>query len=444
MSPTAPARRPATKTAETKTAETQAASDESRTLEQSFAAFTRISRSLEEAYDRLREQAARVDLELAQSNRSLNEKVAELDATSRHLDAVVKSLAGAVVVTDPAGRITLVNRAFEELVGEPAAALVGRSKADLVDADGRPICPSCDASGGAVAESRPLSLRGGRRIVRSSRAPVVGADGAALGEVEALADETELEALREELRRRETLIALGEMAAGIAHELRNPLNAVEGFAHLLVKALDAGADAPKDPRLHALRIVAGVRKANAIITNLLCFARPSRFAPRRERVDRLLLELRHSLCEEGGERARVEIRPAQPKDLEVAGDLALLERMLVNLIENGRTAAGAGGRVAVCARRVGGEVALSVEDDGPGIPPELRDRLFRPFVTGRSDGIGLGLFLVHRIVELHRGRIDVAPRAGGGTVFTVRLPGTRDRERAQPLPACAETEGATR
>jgi signal transduction histidine kinase len=240
------------------------------------------------------------------------------------------------------------------------------------------------------------------------------------------------------------------MAAGIAHELRNPLNAVEGFAHLLQKSLDAPPDAAaaagpvRGPHDHARRIVAGVRKANAIITNLLCFARPSRFAPRRARVNSLLVELRLAFAEGAAGQAKVEIRPALPRDLEVAGDLALLERVLVNLIENGRTAAGANGSVTVAAKQVGGEVVLVVADDGPGIPPELRDRLFRPFVTGRSDGIGLGLFLVHRIVELHRGRIDVAPRAGGGTVFTVRLPGTKDRERAQPLPAREESEGASR
>jgi two-component system sensor histidine kinase HydH len=438
VSPTAPTRRPA--------------AQDTRALEQSFAAFTRISRSLEKAYDRLREQAAQVDLELAQTNRRLNEKVAELDATTCHLNAVLRSLSGAVVVTDPAGRITLVNRAFEELVDETAAALIGRNKGDLLDADGRPVCevPVRDVDlahdGESMRPTRTLSLRGARRIVRSSRAPVRGADGATLGEVEALADETEVEALREELRRRETLTALGEMAAGIAHELRNPLNAVEGFAHLLQKSLDAPPDASaKDPRDHARRIVAGVRKANAIITNLLCFARPSRFAPRRARVNTLLVELRQAFVENAAGQAKVEIRPALPRDLEVAGDLALLERVLVNLIENGRAAAGASGSVTVSAKPVGGEVVLVVEDDGPGIPPELRDRLFRPFVTGRSDGIGLGLFLVHRIVELHRGRIDVAPRAGGGTVFTVRLPGTRDRERAQPLPAREDTtEGASR
>lgn len=431
MSPTAPTR--------------GSSARDTRELERSFEAFASISRSLENAYDRLREQAARVDLELAETNRRLNEKVAELDATSGHLDAVVASLAGAVVVTDPAGRITLANRAFEELAGEPATALVGRAKADLKDSAGRPLCEPEDSGAAPLAlPSRPLDLRGERRIVRSSRAAVRAADGRLLGEVESLADETELEALRDELRRRETLTAVGEMAAGIAHELRNPLNAVEGFTCLLLRALDTN----RDPRDHARRILAGVRKANAIITNLLCFARPDRFAPRRTRVSTLLLELRHAFAEKPEKLARVDVRPVVPRDLAVAGDLALLERVLVNLIENGRAAAGKDGLVTVVARAAAngsGDVELVVEDDGPGIPAELRDRLFRPFVTGRPDGIGLGLFLVHRIVELHRGRIDVAPRIGGGTVFTVRLPGTRESEGAHPLPGRASSrEGAAR
>jgi PAS domain S-box-containing protein len=424
----------------------ESAADRS-TLERSFEAFTQISRSLEQAYDRLREQAARVDLELARSNQTLNEKVAELDATTRHLNSVLCSLSSAVVVTDRAGRVTLVNRAFELLVGESSDALIGRAKASFVDGDGRPVCDSGPPSDDCVAlPSRELRLDGERRILRSSRAPVLGSDGATLGEVEALTDETELETLREELRRRETLTALGEMAAGIAHELRNPLHSVEGFTHLLLKSLDTDAPgAPrKDPHEHARRILAGVRKANAIITNLLCFARPDRFAPRRARVNTLLVELRHAFADTPAGAARIEIRPAQPRELEVAGDLALLERVLVNLIENARAAAGAAGHVSVLARAASGEVQLVVEDDGPGIPAELRDRLFRPFVTGRSDGIGLGLFLVHRIVELHRGRIEVAPRPGGGTVFTVRLPGTKDRERALPSPARERTEGAPR
>jgi two-component system sensor histidine kinase AtoS len=389
-------------------------------LRSSFEAFTRISRALEQAYERLRAQAARVDLALAETNAKLADKVAELDASRSHLQAVLASLKAAVVVTDLEGRVTLANRAFEELCGRGAAQLAGLPKSSLVDDRGRPVCEPCGEGDGRqrlALPNRALLVRGERRVVRSSCSPVTGRDGRPLGEVETIVDETEVELLRDELKRRETLTALGEMAAGIAHELRNPLTAIEGFAHLLAQAL------PPDSREcaeHARRIRQGVRKADAIIQNLLCFARPERFRPRRARLAALLLELRAAFAEAAG--ARVHVSAPEPPDLTVACDLALLERVLVNLIENARQAAGPAGHVVVRARREDGEIVLAVEDDGPGIAPELKPRLFRPFVTGRAEGTGLGLFLVHRIVELHRGRVEASDRPCGGATFTVRLP----------------------
>ena len=399
-------------------------------LARSFEAFTRISRSLEHAYERLRAEAARVNLALAESNERLAEKVAQLDATTSHLDAVLASLKTAVVVTGLDGRITLANRAFAELADRDPSQLLGLRKSRLTDGEGRALCEPGGPEGGArelALPNRAVTVRGERRIVRSSRAPVRGRDSRELGEVELLVDETEVEALRQELERRETLTALGEMAAGIAHELRNPLTAIQGFAELLERALPAGATGCA---AHARRIRQGVRKADAIIRNLLCFARPERFRPRRARLATLLAELRAACIEAPDGLARVEVRAPEPPDLAVACDLALIERVLINLIENARRAAGAGGRVVVRARADDGEIVLTVEDDGPGIAPELRSRLFRPFVTGRADGTGLGLFLVHRIVELHRGRVEAGDRVGGGTTFTVRLPDTRKRERA--------------
>ncbi len=382
-------------------------------LARSFDAFTRISRELEVAYDRLREQAARIDLALADTNRRLAAKVAELDA-------VLSSLKGAVVVTDPEGRITLANRSFAELAGSEPDALVGRRKAELRDEQGLPLCePNGEDADRVALPCRTLAIEGATRVVRSSRAPVVDADGRALGEVEALSDETELEALRDEVRRRETLTALGEMAAGIAHEIRNPLTAIEGFSQLLIAVLPDGND---DCANHARRISQAVRKANSIITNLLCFARPDQFRPQRSRLAPLLAELRASFVDGAEGLATVEVRATEPTDLTVACDLALIERVLVNLVENARREAGAAGRVVVRARGGEDEVVLSVEDDGPGIPTALRGKLFRPFVTGRADGTGLGLFLVHRIVELHHGRVVAQDRVGGGTTFTVHLP----------------------
>jgi signal transduction histidine kinase len=382
-------------------------------LAKSFEAFTRISNSLQRAYDDLRSQAARIDLALAQTNERLAEKVAQLDATTSHLDAVLGSLATAVVVTDLDGRVTLANRSFAQLCGRDAATLPGTLERELRDEQGRLAC---------VAREDGLP-----RVVRASKAPVVGKDGTTLGEVETFVDETEVEALREELRRRETLTALGEMAAGIAHEIRNPLQAIEGFAGLLEQSLQ-GDDAAGGA--HARRIRLAVRKANSIITNLLSLARPERFRPRRSRLAALFAELRATFAaaENGVASAHVEVRSPEPLDLEVACDLALIERVLVNLVDNARHAAGPDGRVVVRARSIGGDVVLTVEDDGPGIAPELRAKLFRPFVTGRAEGTGLGLFLVHRIVELHRGRVDASDRVGGGTTFTVRLPDRRHDE----------------
>jgi len=385
-------------------------------LQRSFDAFTRISRELEQAYDRLRAQAAKVDLALADSNRRLSAKVAELDA-------VLSSLGGAVVVTDREGRVTLANRRFAELCGTAPSELAGRPKSELADERGRPLCepergPGDDHDATLALPCRPLRLGGEARIVRSTRTAVVDGEGRALGEVEVLNDETELEALRDESRRRETLTALGEMAAGIAHEIRNPLTAIEGFSALLRESL---GDRDEQAIHHARRIGLAVRQANSIITNLLCFARPERFRPLRARLAPLLAGLRASLAE-GAELGAVDVRLPHPADLEAACDAALIERVLVNLVDNARRATGPGGHVVVRAEAGVGEVVLHVEDDGPGIAPELRARLFRPFVTGRADGTGLGLFLVHRIVELHRGSVVVADRDGGGTRFTVRLP----------------------
>jgi PAS domain S-box-containing protein len=407
-------------------------------LERSFEAFTRISRALELAYDRLREQAARVDLALAESNRRLAEKVEQLDATTSHLDAVLASLKTAVIVTDLDGRVTLANQAFAELAGADAGSLVGKLRRELADDRGAPLCEPDGSEGGASAAGgralalphRAIRVKGERRIVRSSRAPVATKEGRVLGEVELIVDESEVETLREELRRRETLTALGEMAAGIAHELRNPLTAVEGFASLLAQTLPEGTEASADQRNHVRRIRQGVDKANAIIANLLCFARPERFRPRRSRLATLFGELRASFVDGAANLAKVEVRAPEPAELEVACDLALIERVLTNLVENARLAAGAQGRVVVRARAGEGEVVLTVEDDGPGIAEELRTRLFRPFVTGRAEGTGLGLFLVHRIVELHHGRVDAGDRVGGGTTFTVHLPDSRPEARA--------------
>ncbi len=381
-------------------------------LERSFEAFTQISGALESAYDRLRRQAKEIDLALAESNRALSQKVAELDEASGHLKAVLESLQTAVVVTDRQDRIVLVNRAFETLTGLDSAALLGLPKSELFDRRGMPVC---SADSGSLPRQLQMTVQQ-TIFVRSTRSPVTTAAGAHLGEVECLVDETEIEILRHELRRTETLTALGEMAAGIAHEIRNPMNAMEGFAGLL---LDTVPKEEKDCREYAERIIRGVRKANAIITNLLCFAQPERFQPQPIPV----LSLFRLVSEHFADQENVlSLGLPQPSSLTVHGDPTLLERVLVNLVENAREADPEGPPVEITAEQIGNEARLLVQDRGPGISEEIRERIFLPFVTGRADGTGLGLAIVHRIVDLHRGRIHARPRPQGGTTFELHFP----------------------
>jgi signal transduction histidine kinase len=406
-------------------------------LASSFQAFTKVSEELEHAYECLRNQAAKIDTALADSNRLLQEKVHQLDETSRHLHAVLGTMQPALVVTDPAGRITLANRAFEELVGETMESLRLRLKNSLRDPAGQPIC---DPAPGSTSTLRCLQRPDGNAIlVRSSLSPMAGSTGAPEGEVETLVDETEREQLRDQLRRQETLSALGEMAAGIAHELRNPMQAAEGFAHLLCRRLSSDDDC----MAHAQRIISGIRKANSIITNLLCFARPDSFRPRRCTLQPLLTALKRSYQLDDNNSIQLTINPVTPPSLALHCHPALIERLLVNLIENARTALSGAGRILVTAATQGNEVLLRVADSGPGIPPELRPRLFLPFVTGRPEGTGLGLAIVHRIVDLHQGTIEVGTSSLGGALFSVRLPRAKQSNRHRNLAASAPESSVT-
>ncbi len=220
----------------------------------------------------------------------------------------------------------------------------------------------------------------------------------------------------EEVGNLEQLAALGEMAAGIAHEIRNPLNAVEGFAGLLHRRL-AGTD-PQSAE-YASKVLAGVRDANAIITDLLDFARPAELS--REPVDLRAL-VAEVLAEVTSPDVRTELTVQGAPELQ--GDARRLRQAVRNLVLNADQALSGAGELVVTIERVGRDVVLRFEDDGPGIAPSVRDRLFHPFVTTKSEGTGLGLAMVHKIAMQHGGRVS-CPERTRGACFELRL---RDRE----------------
>jgi signal transduction histidine kinase len=230
----------------------------------------------------------------------------------------------------------------------------------------------------------------------------------------------ELRQKNAELRRRERLAALGEMAAGLAHEVRNPLGGIALYASMLEGQL---ADRPAS-RTAASKISQGVRALDRLVGEILDFAQEHRLDPRPCRMADVLSMVEESIRPWAVEQiVDVAIDPAA-LDVEACCDSLRMQQVLLNLVMNGIQAVGENGHVWVSAseRPDGHGIEIEVCDDGPGIPPENLDRIFNPFFTTRATGTGLGLAIVHRIVEAHGGIIRASNRLEGGARFVIRLP----------------------
>ncbi len=214
--------------------------------------------------------------------------------------------------------------------------------------------------------------------------------------------------------RSERLATFGQLVGSIGHELRNPLGVIETSVYLLRTNPSDEARA----RRHLDRISEQVRVSNEIITGLLDMVRDRPLQAEPVPLPALVAAAASAVYRPAGVALAVDPAPS----LTVPGDAVQLERALANLLTNALEAVGEGGAVRMAARAEDGEVAIDVEDDGPGIAEAVRGRLFEPLITTKAHGHGLGLAFVRSVAERHGGTIAHAPRPGGGTRFTLRIP----------------------
>jgi signal transduction histidine kinase len=227
----------------------------------------------------------------------------------------------------------------------------------------------------------------------------------------------ELEEKNRELARKNRLALIGEMAACLAHEIRNPLGGIQMWASILEEDLPKNSEA-----LVTLdKMMRGMRGLDRLVEDMLDFARD--IQPQRRACD-LADVLEDALL--GAERAlaekKISVDRAYARPLPLQADPALLSRVFSNIAVNASQAAPEGGRLEIAASRASGRVRVSLRDNGPGISAEALPKMFTPFYTSRSRGTGLGLAIAHRIVEAHGGTIAGANHAAGGAVFTIDLP----------------------
>lgn len=370
-------------------------------LEKTIRSFASVLGELRVAHAALAERAERVEADLCRANAELAAKVAELEA-------VLSSLPTGVVVRDASGRVTRANG--------PALSILGAEEADLLGSECWPGLAGTDASG----EPRTLLREDGQELQVSGRfAAIQLEDGHEVGSVEILDDRTDFEAMREHVHRMDKVAALGTMAGGIAHEIRNPLNAARGYGSLLQQRADEDSVEGRWSRT----IVAAVDECNAIVSSLLTLASPEGLNLETIEAGDWIEETLELCRRDAGEGIEHEIR-TEITPCTFAGDRIKLRQALRNLVANAMGAQPEGGLVVVSLDTDDQGVHVRVTDAGPGIPAQLHARVGDPFFTTRAEGTGLGLALVNAITRLHGGSLEIRPEPApeGGADIRIHLP----------------------
>lgn len=367
--------------------------------------------------------------DLAESDRIRRESERARD----HLAKVLHSVDDVILTLDAEGRVVEGNQAVRRALGYQAAELAGKSAIDLC-ADERSrkrvdeMRLHLRSSGFAEGELR-LRRRDGRAIVAEVSALLLADDEERPAGVlwrihdatERRRGEAERKRLRERLLQTERLSALGEMAARIAHEVRNPLVSIGAAAQVVAEELGEGSPVVEEARA----IVREVRRLDGIVSDFLRFARPVQKDKRPVDlvpVVREAVELaRKKPGSGGGAASEVSLTLGAPTLL-VTCDPDGVKQVLLNVLWNAVEASPPGAPVECEARVLGDHVELTVADRGPGIPPALRSRVFDPFFSTKTRGTGLGLAISKQIVDEHRGRVRLLPRRGGGTRVVIHLP----------------------
>jgi two-component system sensor histidine kinase FlrB len=358
---------------------------EARLLEDAFNEFSKASDSIISHYGVLENQIRELKRELEEKNRAL-------ERASEYLYTILDSLPVGVVVVDGKS-VIFANKNAEDLIPE---GIIGNLS--------------------STAERTGEIKCGLGRYRWKTQALANGFEGR---HVVAIEDVTEIERMKEHMERDERLMAMGEMAARISHEIKNPLGSMELFLSMLM----AGKMRVRD-RKYLEYILFGVKTIDRIINNILSYTRPRELSLKDGELRSVVGDTLEFMSVSTSVRdIDLEFAPASSGQAKFDPDM--LKLVIMNLVSNAMDAVGPGGRIKVDIRENERYGVLVVSDNGPGMTEELRRNIFNPFFTTKDKGVGLGLFIVYNIVKAHGGSIEVESEEGSGSSFLIYIPKER-------------------
>ena len=348
-------------------------------------------------------------------------------------DYILKSISGGVITIDLKGRITTLNRAAMEILGLHGRDVIGNDCMEVLKM--QPELANIIVE--TLKEEKPYSAYGLTTKAGNYREITIGLNTSILkdkenkviGSAGFFTDITEIKELQRRVHLKERLAALGELSAGLAHEIRNPLEGMQVFAELLKRKLDKRREGTE----LVDSIIREIKSLNGIITEFLDFARPTRFNFDHARISNIIdnaLSVSMPKLSKGNVRVH---QHYDKNDSDIQVDTDRMREVFLNMIINAQEAMVEGGNLHIYVRDVqegaGGNernlkqcVEIEFTNDGPPIPLENIDKIFNPFFTTKPQGTGLGLAIAHKVVEGHGGTIKVESKNGEPTKFIIRLP----------------------
>ncbi len=365
-----------------------------------------------------------LSLFLAQAYRSARVSLTAVKALS---ESIIRHMPIGVLAIDETGNLLSFNQETENILKFSLSDFLQKNLIPVLPAALKSLLEDMKAESGRTISELTLGLPGGTIYLDVVAVAMKDDDGVFTGRLVLLRDVTELKILREEVARSQRLASLGNLAAGLAHEIRNPLSSIKGFATYFRQRLK---DTPEDSRSADIMLTE-VERLNRVITQLLDLSLPVKPVAQKLELTSLVNEVIAFVTHRANE-SGVKIVPRYNQNqLPLWGDGDQLRQVLLNIFLNGIEAMeGAGTLTVRLDQPPGWGARIIVEDTGSGISPENRPHIFDPYFTTKPAGTGLGLAIVHKIIEAHGGDIQVESQQGCGTKVTIFLaPNVDDRVR---------------
>lgn len=412
----------------------------------SYASFTRVINALQRKYIELEEDFSSQNKELASANSRLVELAEKNLTATEFLNGILSSTSAGVIAVDKEGIVTHFNEAASRILNLSSKKAYNSHYNSLIPVgipENANALSSLKKNKTVDSIERKLEMADGTtRSVSVSTAILRNNDGKALGAVEVFQDLTHIKKMEQELARLNTLAMLGEMAATVAHEVRNPLAGIAGFAALLQKDLEK-----TDPRCRLVEnIIRGVDTLNETVTTLLNYSRSEELNKTNIDLDKFITSIINQFKNECSEMVAKTgitynaISKHHDKSVNISVDPVLFRQVLFNLFANAINSFKGNGKLIISSKIIAREdikkyladrvlfgsdetvLEISVADNGPGIPEENIEKIFTPFFTTRSNGNGLGLAVAWKILKAHGGDIIAENNMERGATFRMFIP----------------------